>query len=246
LTQHYAYKTDCNVVYEPNLRALFNPIQNVVADIPLDVPIGHHAFKVGVDFRYWTQSGWADTYRTDWGTPIGALPDQVLIDYPPARNFRVFIIHSEADRDFCDDMSDYIKRSGQVPYIAESMDNLALGKKLWEEKIETAIRASNVVLLLWTQNCVSSQAVRYEISRAKQLGKRIIPAIENASESPEIVKGLVYARFDRSDVVGAARTIVRSLLDYEAEINQQQNQELVGLIALLGLAGLVGAALGSK
>ena len=246
LPQEYAYNTECNLVYQPNQFNLFNPIHNVLAEIPFEANMGHHEFRVGVNYRYWTGSQWMDGPAIEWGTPTGPSLNQVLINYPTPRNFRIFIVHSEKDGSFCESIADYIKRCGQVPYVAESQENLALGRKLWEEKIETALKASSAVLLLWTNNCTSSQAVRYELERAKQLGKRIIPAIENGSDLPEIVKDLVYARFNITDIVGAAKTIVRSLLDLESEVDQQQNQELIGLIALLGLAGIVGAALSSK
>ncbi len=246
LPQDFAYNTDCNVVYQPNMLALFNPIQNVVADIPLDVSIGHHAFKVGVDYRYWTGYAWADRTGIEWGTPTGAFLDQVLINYPPARNFRVFISHSERDRQFCDIVADYLKRCGQMPYVAESLDNPELGKRLWEEKIENAVKTSNAVLLLWTQNCVSSQAVRYELRRAKELGKRIIPAVESDTNPPEEVKELAYVRFNNTNQIEATKTIVRSLLDFESEASQQRDQDLFGFIALIGLGVLAGAALTSK
>jgi len=180
------------------------------------------------------------------GRSTGPFLDQVLVNYPHPRNFKVFISHSEKDREFCDIVADYLKKCGQQPYIAESLDNPELGKRLWEEKIENAIKTSNAVLLLWTHDCASSQAVQYELRRAKELGKRIIPAIESGNNPPDSVKGLTYVKFDLSNQIEAIKTILRSLLDYESEVDQQRNQELLGFLALIGLGALAGAALSGK
>jgi hypothetical protein len=130
--------------------------------------------------------------------------------------------------------------------LAESQANPDLGKRLWEEKIEKALQASNVVLVLWTQNAASSMAVSYEIDRARKLGKRIIPAVENSSSPPESLRDLVYVRFDQTNQIEALKTILRTLLDYESEVGQQQTQEFLGFLGLLAILGVAGAALSSK
>src|SRR6267143_1153221 len=246
LPQGYLYQSECNIFCQPNQLAFLSPITNIQAEIPpFDVPKGHHSFKIGVDYRYWNGNQWVETFGIQWATPHASSLDQVLVDYPPARNFKNFIIHSEKDIAYARMTEDYIKRCGQTPYIAESPENPELGKKLWEEKIERALQTSNAVLLLWTQNCISSRSVQYELQRAKQLGKRIIPAIENNCNPPEAIKDLVYVRFDSTNPE-AIKTIVNSLLSYESEVNQQRNQQILGIIALLALGAAAGAALSSN
>ncbi len=132
LPQDFGYNTDCNVVYNPNQFVLLNPIHNVIADVPLDVPIGHHAFKVDADYRFWTGYGWDHSSGIEYSAPLGPSLDQVLIKYPDPRNFRVFVSHSEEDRQSCDIVAEYLKRIGQVPYVAESLENPELGKRLWD------------------------------------------------------------------------------------------------------------------
>jgi len=240
------YLSECNIVYEPNQLPFHSPISNIQAEISPDVPIGHHGFRIGVEYRYWTGDQWVDKFGVEWAYATSPSLDQILVNYPPERNFKVFIVHSERDLAFVSMTADYVKRCGQVPYIAESSENPELGKKLWEEKIELALQTSSVILLLWTRNCVSSRSVQYELERARQLGKRIIPAIENNCAPPDAVKNLVYVRFDSTNNTEAIKTIVRSLLGYESEVNQQRNQQILGLIALLALGLGAGAALSSK
>jgi hypothetical protein len=89
-------------------------------------------------------------------------------------------------------------------------------------------------------------AVSYEIDRARKLGKRIIPAVENSSSPPESLRDLVYVRFDQTNQIEALKTILRTLLDYESEVGQQQTQEFLGFLGLLAILGVAGAALSSK
>lgn len=234
------YVSDCNAVYQPGQGRIFNQIQNVQAEVSLDTEPRHHNYKIGVDYRYWNFNQWAERYGVEWAQPSGPALDQVLITYPPTRNFRVFVSHSEKDRELTDRIADYIRRCGQHPYIAESLENPDLGKKIWEEKINGAIQISNVVLVLWTQNSLMSQAVQYEIARAKTIGKRIIPAIESSLNPPDILRELVYTKFDYNDHVQATKAIIRSLLNYEAQAQPQQNQNsILGFLALLVLLGAV-------
>ena len=238
------YWTDCNVVYQPN--QWLGPVHNVHAAVPIAASIGHHDFKVGVRYRYWQNGQWFDSAPVEWGEPLGPSLNQVLVTYPPSRNFQVFISHSENDRAFAEEIAEYIRRCGQVPYLAESPSNPDLGRKLWEEKIEGALRASSAVLVLWTSNSSSSKAVQYEIDRGAKLGKRLIPAIENGASPPEPLNHLVYTRFDYSQRHDALNAIIRSLLDNESEVNKQQSGQALGLLVLLGLGLAVAGAISKE
>jgi TIR domain len=232
------------VVYQKG--RFLTPVHTIQVQIPLDVPLGHHSFKVGVDYRFWDGQQWAEQQQVEWGFPAGPSLDQVLINYPPPRTFKVFISHSGADQDLVESVSDYVRRSGQVPYIAESPNNPDLGKSLWEEKIETALQSSNVILVLWTENSAPSQSVKYEIARATALGKRVIPAVSSRVETPEILRRLVYVRFDESNRIEAIKSILKSLLDYESEANRQHAAGVLAFLGLLAAVGIAGAALNSR
>jgi len=238
------YQIESNAVYQPG--QWFWPVNNIQIQLPLDVPPNHHSFKFGVEYRYWNGSEWAEENGIQWTRPLGPSLDQVLVNYPPQRNFKVFVSHSERDFELTQVVADYIRRCGQIPYLAESSQNPELGKKLWEEKIDRALQTSNVVLVLWTVNSAQSSTVAYEIQKARHLGKRIIPAIQNMIEPPPSLTDLVYVKFDPSNHVEAIKTILTSLLDFEKEGNQQQGAGIMNFVALLAVLGVAGALLGSK
>ena len=238
------YYIDSNAVYQP--RQWIWPVSNIQIQLPLDVPPNHHGFRIGVEYRYWDGAQWVETGGVHWTHPLAPSLDQVLVNYPPQRNFKVFVSHSERDSTLSQTVVDYIVRCGQAPYVAESPQNPELGKKLWEEKIDAALQTSNVVLVLWTPNSASSAAVAYEIHRARQLGKRIIPAIQSPLEPPQELRGLVYVRFDFANQVEAIKAILTSLLDYEKEVNAQQGAGVLNFLALLAILGVAGAALSSR
>jgi len=100
------------------------------------------------------------------------------------------------------------------------------------------------MLVLWTRNSSSSQAVQYEINRATMIRKRIIPAVESSLTPPESLQDLVYVKFDYYDQVQAIKAVLRSLLNYEAET--QGPQDLNAIFGFLALLTLLGAASGSK
>jgi hypothetical protein len=70
-------------------------------------------------------------------------------------------------------------------------DHVRPGDKL-HNKLSDGIEKSNVLLVIWSRNSVSSQWVPKECKIAKELGKPIIPYLLDSSQIPEYLAELVY------------------------------------------------------
>jgi hypothetical protein len=237
------YSENRNLVLPPStgtpfLTAFELPQFQMVCPVPLDVSPGHHKFKFGVELSLWAENQWNQVEGVQWAKNAKPVSDRVLIAYPPPRSYHVFISHSEADKELTQRLVDQVKRIGQQPYVAESPQNPEIGKRLFEEKITGAIQRANIMVLLWTAKSSMSPAIRYEINYARQLNRRILVALESGMSLPAELQGYVYAPLGYENQTEALRLISRSLLQYEAEFQEQQrnSQAFVAILALLALA----------
>ena len=236
---------NANTVVQPGIPGLLGQTYTLPVKIPLDVEIGYHDFAIGADLREWEGNNWSGYGGVQWVKPLEAANDQIAIQYLSPRGFQVFVSHSEKDRALADFVSDYIKRCGQMPYLAESTDNPEVGRKLWEEKIKSAMSKSNIVLVLWTGNSISSIAVQKEVEMANQMNKLILPVVDEGTPFPTQFLGRVYVKFRVKNRLDAVKIILQSLLNYEAE--QRKGQEAVGAIAeILALLIIGGTASGKR
>jgi len=91
---------------------------------------------------------------------------------------------------------------------------LAPGEWLWS-KIETEIRKSDSILVLWTKHGARSGDVREEIGIAVGVGKyeQIIPVVEGGEDLKGSRKGKEWAPLDRTDpkkgIIGAIEKILK-------------------------------------
>jgi hypothetical protein len=237
------YQVYRNAVYTSSIEAPFLwsfelPQFQMNCIIPPDVKHGHHAFKFGVEYSLWVDHEWKQVEGIQWVKNTKPVSDRILVEYPQAREFHVFVSHSETDKELTQKVDDSIRKIGQQPYIAESPLNPEIGKKLFEEKINGAIQRAGVMVLLWTNKSSMSQAVRYEINYGRQLNKRILVALEAGMSPPPELEGLVYVRLDYGNETEALKLITKSLLQYEAEFQegQRNGQAIATIIGLLALS----------
>lgn len=154
--------------------------------------------------------------------------------------FQIFLSHSTQDRPWCE----WLKRSAATidveVYLAEH-DHRA-GNDL-VAKIETAIEASNAVVVLLSKKGATSPFVHQEIGYARRAKKLIIPLVEPGVSTKELamLQGLEYIPFDFEDPrQGRARLNqeLKKLLDQQIAKARQREALVVGLavIALLVVA----------
>jgi hypothetical protein len=108
---------------------------------------------------------------------------------------QIFLSHNTRDRAWCEWLMREAALQGIMPYLAEH--DVQAGKSL-AEKVEAAIDASVAVVVLITDNSVSSQYVQQEIGYARKAKKLIIPVVQTgiAAEQLGMLQGVEYVSFD--------------------------------------------------
>ena len=142
---------------------------------------------------------------------------------------QLFISHSSKDRDWVDQVQKRIEAAGAQAYLAE-YDRSGVGHVL-NDKLRSAIAASNAVVVLLTTNAATSPIVREEIGYALGLDKHVVPLVApEVASSPAalgMLNGLEYIPFDRDDYQEGLiqlTDVVNDLVKAEREESHQEER----------------------
>jgi hypothetical protein len=127
---------------------------------------------------------------------------------------RVFISHSEEDKDFVEHLRRLLYLIDIECLIAEYEPKA--GTELWE-KIQRMIEDSYYVIFLLTINGVKSEWVRREVTIAKTLKKKFVPVVDKLVKEavPEPIKEKEFIPFDKENVLDTLEKIVFQMRDYK-------------------------------
>jgi hypothetical protein len=155
---------------------------------------GAHEHKPGVTYKLLTEKGWE---LQGGGITYTYAGKHIMVINRPKRHFEVFISHSNAPEDasLLDKTMDSFSRCGIDTYVAERTPQP--GYPLWQ-KIETAIRRADAILVLWTQAGSQSGDIREEIGIAigAKRTKRIIPLVQAGLTTQGSLIGLEHVPLD--------------------------------------------------
>lgn len=114
---------------------------------------------------------------------------------------QIFISHSSRDREWVDLLAKRIEAAGADTYLAE-LDHSGVGRNL-NQKLCDAIDASDVFVVLLTDNAAATALVREEIGYALGKEKRVIPLVtQEVAQNPSalgMLNGVEHIPFDRDD-----------------------------------------------
>lgn len=154
--------------------------------------------------------------------------------------FKVFVSHSTADLSLVQQLQYWLEMNGIEAYLADLYpkpgDTLA-------SKISNAIKQSDCVLAVLTQDGARSQWVHQEIGCAKGAGRLVIPVVEEGIPPTGFVEGVEYIPFKRENPADAVQRIVEYLTRLKAN-KETQEMMVAGFLILFGLLALT--ALTSK
>lgn len=174
--------------------------------IPIDIEPKSYTYKIGVTYEELISEEWVSR-----GLTPGDKVHHILIKRAPARDFLVFISHSNHpdDKELINLVSELLFNCGITPYVAER--KAEPGVRLWS-KIERTIKVSDSILVLWTKHGAESGDVREEIGIAVGMGKyeQIIPITEVNLQGS--LKGKEYASLDRTDPKKAVLEAIDKIL----------------------------------
>lgn len=90
---------------------------------------------------------------------------------------QVFISYADEDISIAQIIHEYLQKQGIVPFLARV--SIPAGQN-WSAKIDSAIKDSDSLVLIWSRNSATSKWVNYELARAQVMDKKVLPcAIDN-------------------------------------------------------------------
>src|SRR5512138_1337521 len=101
----------------------------------------------------------------------------------------VFISYSRRDTEIMQRVVVFLRDQGFKVWVDN--ERLIPGTAIWEEEIEKAIKAANIVIVVMSPDSKNSEWVRREISLADQYRKYILPILVSGDEDSSITLRLV-------------------------------------------------------
>ena len=98
---------------------------------------------------------------------------------------RLFVSYSRLDREIVSRLCDLLRLGGT--HVFRDEDDIKPGKR-WQLMLSKAIQKAECVLVFWSTNSASSQAVRDEYIAAQSLSKDIAPVLLDSTPLDEVLK----------------------------------------------------------
>jgi len=122
---------------------------------------------------------------------------------------KIFLSYSYSDKQWVEQFAIALKKEGIGVWSA--FQDIALGEN-FTERIQSALRASNTLVVLLSPNSVKSRGVFFELGAAIADNKRIIPIVIDDVESGQLPLPLTKYQYMReSSPVSAAKKVARAV-----------------------------------
>lgn len=150
-------------------------------------------------------------------------------------SYRVFISHSAKDRPVVDVLRAHVEAIGFTTYLYER--ETEAGRPV-SDKIQAAIRESDAVVALLTNESAGSAFLHQEIGYALALKKLVLPLVDtNLSDPPfAMLEGTEYVPLDPNAPGDATLKMTQSLHRWRTSRSQDQ---LVTMLVIVGLIVLL-------
>lgn len=149
--------------------------------------------------------------------------------------YTIFLSHASADLPWVQWIAQHAQSIGVAVYLHEY--DPQPGRYI-AEKVQAAIRASDVLVVLLTHNSQFSPYVQQEIGFAQGISKEVIPLVQPGigSRSLAMLEGREYIAFDMNTPQAGIASLLADLQRRKA--SKEETAALVGLgtLLLLGLA----------
>lgn len=127
-----------------------------------------------------------------------------------------FISHSSADRSVASKIEKALEAAGLRVWLDDS--EIRLGALLGKE-LQDSIRASRVLLLLWSRHAASSRWIKSEWLTAFHLNRYIVPCVLDDTLLPQCLQGTVFQR-TRQVTASVAEDLVRAVREAPDSSNE--------------------------
>lgn len=133
--------------------------------------------------------------------------------------------YSRRDKEVMGRIVSFLRKEGVNVWVDN--EKLIPGTPIWEEEIEKAIKAANVIIVVMSPDSKNSEWVRREISLADQYRKHILPVLVHGDDDSSITLRLVTRQFVdmRQDEEMGLKSLYSALTQYfQGEITQTVDQ----------------------
>lgn len=130
-----------------------------------------------------------------------------------AQALKVFISYSRTDSDFANELVAGLTLAQFAPYIDKQ--DIAAGED-WQTRISNLIAAADTVLFTISPDSVASEVCAWEVEKALEFGKRVLPIVwRNVQPEavPDTLKRLNYVYFDKPNAFGHALVALAAALN---------------------------------
>lgn len=127
----------------------------------------------------------------------------------------VFISHSSANRTVASKLEKALEAAGLRAWLDDS--EITLGALLGKE-LQDSVRASHVLLLLWSKHAASSRWVASEWLTAFHLNRYIVPCVLDDTPLPQCLQGSVFLR-TRQVTASVVEHLARAVREAPASSN---------------------------
>ena len=223
------FAQEVNELVKPRNKRFFS----INFQIPKNLPLDEYAIWFGVEGQYLPVTEYQPQITTSWSDP------PIILDIKqPMTNIKLFISHSTQDMNLIQELEKRLDLNGIQTIIAENL--ISPGANI-EQKIYDQIRASTVLLAIFTDNAARSEMVIKEINYASTIKK---PLLLLKEKNTEIKSSLEWVEFSNNDPPDELlRKIMESLRVMESQ--GQISNPWAGIIGLGILALLAGIISGS-
>jgi hypothetical protein len=127
-----------------------------------------------------------------------------------AERQRVFISFSTADLQRVQGLNKFLKALGYEVFLS---DESILPGMRWEDTLEEALRAADVLLLFWTRHAAQSEWVEreYKLFATQFPNRLLVPILVDTTPLPKILQHLQYSDLSFCPLLNDLFTIVRTL-----------------------------------
>jgi hypothetical protein len=125
---------------------------------------------------------------------------------------RIFISYSRKDEDFAQELLIGLQIAGFEPYLDKR--DIAAGED-WEARLGRLIEAADTMVLVISPDAVASRRCAWEVDRALELRKRLLPIVWRRvgdEQVPPRLRQLNYIFFDRPLTFSASLATLASAL----------------------------------
>src|SRR5262249_6379130 len=115
-----------------------------------------------------------------------------------ARMLDVFISHSSADSEAAARVEQTLESDGLTAWLDRSEIRLGV---LLRNELQSAIKQSRVVILLWSKPAAASRWVAAEVLTAVHLDRFIVPCLLDRTRLPQFLAPSVYLDFRKDEAL---------------------------------------------